>query len=341
MTTATSEKMIASNRANALKSTGPTSPEGKATSRRNALTHGLAGRGIVVPAEEENAIALRLAEWSAEYVTSTPEEDWALRDLVRESIRIDRCEVEDRLLRIRSAERAGQCWDDDRRVAAEELGSRLHTRPPLVARQLEMTPQGCSWLIERWEALALALELDMTWDDRYRLVAQDLLGVSKEFRDLPGKLDLPGADPDALRTHRLSVIAAELDRLRGRRDGVLAALDAEDRTSTKLGLEVGATPALNRVRRYASACARRFQVAFKLLQPAREIAARYRETLRSTPVSERIARPSVRPVRSAIDVTILDAIPPCATSISDIPPAPRPNRHQRRALNRREQLISV
>ena len=36
------EAQIAANRQNALKSTGPSSPEGKAASSQNRLTHGLA-----------------------------------------------------------------------------------------------------------------------------------------------------------------------------------------------------------------------------------------------------------------------------------------------------------
>jgi hypothetical protein len=335
------ESQIQANRANALKSTGPITLEGKATSRRNALTHGLAGRGIVLPAQEEEAVAVRLAEWSTEYATSSPEQDWALREFVRESIRIDRCDVEDRLLRVRSADRAEQCWDDDRQVAAEELGSRLHTKPPLIARQLEMTPQGCGWLIERWESLTAALELGMEWDDRYRVVAQDLLGVSKDFRDLPGKLDLAGAEAEALRSHRLGVIAAELDRLRNRRDGVLSVLDAEDQKMTKLGFEVVPTPALSRVRRYASACSRRFQAAFKLLQPAREAATRFREIYQTIPAAAPTPKPAPRPVRPAVDLTRLDPSPAPANPLPTSTTSPRLNRHERRALNRRELLVAV
>ena len=43
---------IAANRANALKSTGPRSVEGKAASRFNALKHGLDAASIVIPGEE-------------------------------------------------------------------------------------------------------------------------------------------------------------------------------------------------------------------------------------------------------------------------------------------------
>ena len=43
-----SEARIAANRANARKSTGPKTPEGKAISRANALKHGLCAN-VVVP----------------------------------------------------------------------------------------------------------------------------------------------------------------------------------------------------------------------------------------------------------------------------------------------------
>ncbi len=46
----TTPRRLAANRANAQKSTGPRTPEGKARSRRNALKHGAVSRAIVPPA---------------------------------------------------------------------------------------------------------------------------------------------------------------------------------------------------------------------------------------------------------------------------------------------------
>jgi hypothetical protein len=45
------EKQIAANRANALRSTGPTSPEGKAISSRNGLTHGFCASHATIKIE--------------------------------------------------------------------------------------------------------------------------------------------------------------------------------------------------------------------------------------------------------------------------------------------------
>src|ERR687890_2000508 len=52
----TSEKQARANRRNALKSTGPKTPEGKAAIRHNALGHGLLSRDILLPGEDEDAL---------------------------------------------------------------------------------------------------------------------------------------------------------------------------------------------------------------------------------------------------------------------------------------------
>ena len=52
----TSEKKAEANRRNALKSTGPKTPEGKAAVRLNALKHGLLSREVLLPGEDEEAL---------------------------------------------------------------------------------------------------------------------------------------------------------------------------------------------------------------------------------------------------------------------------------------------
>jgi hypothetical protein len=47
-----SAKQIEANRSNALNGKGPRTPEGKARSSRNALTHGLTAKEIVIPGED-------------------------------------------------------------------------------------------------------------------------------------------------------------------------------------------------------------------------------------------------------------------------------------------------
>ena len=50
------DRQIAANRRNALRSSGPRTPEGKEQSRRNALTHGLTAEALVIDGEEAEAL---------------------------------------------------------------------------------------------------------------------------------------------------------------------------------------------------------------------------------------------------------------------------------------------
>jgi hypothetical protein len=52
----TSERKVEANRKNALKSTGPKTPEGKDVVGSNALKHGLLSREILLPGEDEAAL---------------------------------------------------------------------------------------------------------------------------------------------------------------------------------------------------------------------------------------------------------------------------------------------
>ena len=52
----TSDKQAKANRRNALKSTGPKTPEGKAAVRHNATKHGLLSQEVILPGEDEAAL---------------------------------------------------------------------------------------------------------------------------------------------------------------------------------------------------------------------------------------------------------------------------------------------
>src|SRR5918994_1586008 len=52
----TSKKQVQANRRNALKSTGPKTPAGKAAVRLNANKHGLRSQEVLLPGEDEEAL---------------------------------------------------------------------------------------------------------------------------------------------------------------------------------------------------------------------------------------------------------------------------------------------
>src|SRR4051794_37427473 len=55
---------IAANRRNAMKSTGPRTPAGKAVSRLNGVTHGLCSKVPVLPGEDAEERRRRLEAWT-------------------------------------------------------------------------------------------------------------------------------------------------------------------------------------------------------------------------------------------------------------------------------------
>jgi hypothetical protein len=95
------EAQIAANRANALKSTGPVTPEGKARSSQNALCHLSLARSVLTRAESREHFSEFVAGFYAEYQPCTATEvalvdamataRWrALRLSNFEAVRIDR-----------------------------------------------------------------------------------------------------------------------------------------------------------------------------------------------------------------------------------------------------------
>src|SRR4051794_37141745 len=83
------EKQIEANRKNAKHSTGPKTPEGKRVCRGNAVKHGLAGDGVVLPPALE-AEARRLEEGFAADLRPAGELERALvRQMARACARMD------------------------------------------------------------------------------------------------------------------------------------------------------------------------------------------------------------------------------------------------------------
>lgn len=172
---------IEANRRNAQRSTGPKTPEGKARSRANALTHGLCA-SVCVP-EDAKLVYERSSEF---FNTLKPQNDyhsWVVTEIALASLRIDRCERNERRLRDKKSLGAELFWEDDKKLEASLLGEQLGTRPEIVLEQLRRTPQGCEWLMSRWAMLAHVADTKTVWDRAQTELAFDLLGTPREFRD--------------------------------------------------------------------------------------------------------------------------------------------------------------
>ena len=70
--TMTSDRQIAANRANAQRSTGPRTPNGKTRAAQNALKHGLTATTPVLPDEDPEAFAGLRQEVFEQYNPATP-----------------------------------------------------------------------------------------------------------------------------------------------------------------------------------------------------------------------------------------------------------------------------
>src|SRR5262245_46001496 len=100
-----SRRQIEAARRNALRSTGPRTPEGKRESSKNSYRHGMAGRGAVLPDEERQAIAERCQDWSRDFRPATEFQRWKYEEvIVTESFRVERCNRQERELLGQAAE---------------------------------------------------------------------------------------------------------------------------------------------------------------------------------------------------------------------------------------------
>jgi hypothetical protein len=261
-------RQIEANCRNAQRSTGPRTDEGKTVSRGNALKHGLAGDGVVLPDDETAKVNERMAYWADMIGPVSPLECYVVEQIATESIRIDRAQRDERILLHRRATWAESGWDEDRRLAAEELGTRLAKDPARTVRRLRQTSQGCDWLIERWQGLTLSLQAGHAWDADQTTLALDLLGFPHELRGGPTPADpAPGAGASAT-APQAALVAEQIARLEQLKVDVMDSRDAIEREAATHGVTPGDAATereLALTRRYEAACQRWFDRSVRLL----------------------------------------------------------------------------
>jgi|ERR1017187_864977 hypothetical protein len=74
---------VTANRANAQKSTGPRSAEGKSASRFNALQHGIDAASIVIPGEDPADYEALAAQYCREFRPESPSESFHVEAMLR------------------------------------------------------------------------------------------------------------------------------------------------------------------------------------------------------------------------------------------------------------------
>ena len=249
---------LEANRANAKRSTGPKTPEGKDASRRNAIRHGLASETLILPEEEAAAVAARVVAWTPALRPVGEYDAWLVEEVALSSVRIDRCRDHEIALRSRAARRAALCWDLDRRDLAEELGAKLGKKPSIVARKLR--DQAGLRLADR--ALG-APRPGVGIRKRLGRGAEEAgNGPARHARRVPQGPRRPGRRPRGAGPAQLAEIAAL-------KADAMEELDAMERAAAEVGLGDESDRALRLVRRYEAACVRRFERARKQIGKGR------------------------------------------------------------------------
>jgi len=103
------QRQIEANRQNALKSTGPRTPEGKAASSMNALKSGLDAKSQHVPGESREEFAQLQQDYFERYAPTAPEQRFLLDTIIRNEWllrRLHRVEGELWAFHARQAEKA-------------------------------------------------------------------------------------------------------------------------------------------------------------------------------------------------------------------------------------------
>ena len=234
-----SEARIAANRANALKSTGPKTAEGKEASRGNAYKHGMTGAGVVVR-DDADAVGRRAAGMLDHYRPETDEGLALVRRAAVLSVRLERCSAHEAAAIARDVRKAGDDFDEARLAEVDRLWALLPDDPAAATRQLRRLPEGVDRMIAGW--LDLRSDLGhgeaVRWSAEHEQLAENLTGrrpegfgtsrvrvVSRAIRgdfDLLGPVEGPAGDPAArsrwARARMVELIDAEVAKLRAHRE---------------------------------------------------------------------------------------------------------------------------
>jgi hypothetical protein len=173
----TRDERAAKNRANSLRSTGPRTHAGKATSSRNATTHGLTATTVApddAPGEPPGYYRKRLDLWIADVRPEGAVELALVEVACRASWRLDRvARFEAAGARRRHERRSDDPKAQCERARARQLGYFLmftvgcddyfdpidhqspneYDDPPRYVDELSRFPEGLEWLIGEWEAV--------------------------------------------------------------------------------------------------------------------------------------------------------------------------------------------
>jgi len=173
-----SEARLAANRANAQKSTGPKTAEGKERSRANSLQHGMTGAGVVLHAEDAAEVGRRFASFRAELAPRGEVQTALVHRAAPLSVRLDRCVVHESEAISARVRHAVEDFDEAREAEVDRLMAELVEDPTASVRKLRRTPEGVDRMVAAWLALKadVACPAENRWGAAHRQMAENLSG---------------------------------------------------------------------------------------------------------------------------------------------------------------------
>ncbi len=290
---------LSANRQNALKSSGPKSPEGKAASRLNAFRHGMAGLGdLMAPDDDSKVVAERASAFAVELGADCPVGRTLAHRAALLSIRMERASDRDRAA---VAERMALARDQFDQGRLDELDDWIKaldgpndTRPALSA--LEESPEGVDYLLGFWGELREAMDrTDVEQPSEAARRARVLLGAGLSGSEAIGVRDRIDAEVGRLRLLRDSMIPRAKAIAKARdRAALLASFDSSPEESLARRYEAAAERGMYRALR-AIADLRR---APRLAQPPLEAPAKPGVQAPTTPAAPEKPRPISNPLGS-------------------------------------------
>ena len=150
----TAAQRRAMNRRNALKSTGPNTPEGKERTRNNALKHGMCALELALPSEKADAVQNDFNQWIDHYQPVGPAEFSLVEDIAKAVLRLRRCARHEAAVVGDQVRAAQEVWSNAQEVRRIALTAMLETDPVTAVRELWRFGEGRRWLLDRWTQLS-------------------------------------------------------------------------------------------------------------------------------------------------------------------------------------------
>ncbi len=320
------------NKANAQKSTGPRTPEGKETSRMNNYRHGMCCVEAV-PEADRAEYEERCALWVEQQNPQTDADMHVLRRAVRAAMILDRCEQREASVidanRHALFDKQAIAFNDQFQAAI----ARLHESPE-VLRDILDSPRAWRFLACIWLGLAEKFLSETPVDEHEFNVASALLELWPKLHESWEHLrqDVEAGAP----TEEAAVFCRNLgDAMRREANELAQEIDPAGHQASLLAAMFRPSDELDRIRKYEASAERTFHRNYNALKQARrerEHAAQLASKSEpSSPCDESRAcneKPPVetasksKPISPCDEDAVFDEKPPAETASKSKPSSP-------------------